>query len=67
MGTGTQGSQGPWVPFGAYHQPLAHQLHIFTYWQAAGGVLAAAATAAVPTSLQPVKESAGRFLQKALT
>lgn len=33
--------------------------------QAAGGVLAAAATAAVPTSLQPVKESAGRFLQKA--
>merc|ERR1719440_165518 len=33
--------------------------------QAAGTVLSTVSTAAVPTSLQPVKETAGRFLQKA--
>lgn len=33
--------------------------------QAAGSVLASVGTAAVPTTLQPVKETAGRFLSKA--
>lgn len=33
--------------------------------QAAGTVLSSVGTAAVPTSLQPVKETAGRFLSKA--